>query len=64
MNKIKVKANSNVAKILRGETRGYYDWYVRDIMQNSNSYLIEKEPKKSKFKQAGETAGFDMRGIK
>lgn len=41
-NKIKVKADSNVAKILRGETRGYYDWYVRDIMQNSNLYIIVK----------------------
>ena len=64
MEKIKVKANSNVAKILRGETRGYYDWYVRDIMQNSNLYLIVDESKKSKFKKAGEASGFDMRGIK
>ena len=41
-NKIKVKSNSNIAKILRGETRGYHNWYVRDIMQNSNLYVIVK----------------------
>ena len=60
--KTKVKYNSNISKILRGETRGFEDWYVKEIMQNSDSYIIEE--KKSKFKKMGESSGFDMRGLK
>jgi hypothetical protein len=40
--KIKVKKDSNIAKILSGKTRGYYDWYVREILSNSSRYEIIK----------------------
>tara|TARA_R110000737_G_scaffold302331_1_gene309425 strand:+ start:56 stop:451 length:396 start_codon:yes stop_codon:yes gene_type:complete len=39
-NIIEVEPNSNIAKILQGKTRGYYDWYVRDILKNSHLYKI------------------------
>jgi len=41
--KTKVKYNSNIGKILRGETRGYEDWYVREIIQNSDNYIVEEK---------------------
>jgi len=34
-----------------------------NLVEDFNN-LIVKESKKSKFKQVGETSGFDMRGIK
>ena len=38
--KIQITKESNIAKILSGKTRGYYDWYVRQILQNSDRYEI------------------------
>ena len=43
MKKIKVEEGSNVANILNGKTRGYHNWYVRHIMQNSDLYVIIKK---------------------
>lgn len=40
MTKTEISKNSNIAKILLGETRGYHDWYVRKILSTSNSYKI------------------------
>lgn len=39
-NKIIVKADSNIANILKGKTRGYHQWYIRHILSNSSSYTI------------------------
>jgi|TARA_R110000744_G_C19202993_1_gene545168 hypothetical protein len=43
--KIKVEEGSNVANILNGKTRGYHNWYVKHIMQNSDLYVIIKKIK-------------------
>ena len=41
---IEIKYNSNIAKILRGETKGYNDWYIKSVMQEANriEYIIVK----------------------
>ena len=37
---------SNIDKILRGETKGYHSWYVEYVMQNSASLIkMQKEIK-------------------
>jgi hypothetical protein len=38
--KTEVEYNSNIGKILRGKTKGYYDWYVRDILKNAEMYSV------------------------
>ena len=38
--KISVKKNSSIGKILQGKTKGYYSWYVREILTTRNSYKI------------------------
>tara|TARA_R100000781_G_scaffold76185_1_gene47348 strand:+ start:333 stop:590 length:258 start_codon:yes stop_codon:yes gene_type:complete len=43
--KTTVKYNSNISKILRGQTKGYHDWYIKEIMQNSDNYIIEEKYK-------------------
>tara|TARA_R110000803_G_scaffold35943_1_gene77455 strand:+ start:621 stop:764 length:144 start_codon:yes stop_codon:yes gene_type:complete len=45
---IKVKPDSNIAKILAGKTRGYEAWYVRHIFSNSFLYKIEEDTNKFK----------------
>jgi hypothetical protein len=42
--KIEIKYNSNIAKILRGQTKGYSDWYVKSVMQETErvQYIIVK----------------------
>lgn len=39
-NIITVKRKSSIGRILSGETRGYYGWYVREILTNKNLYKI------------------------
>ena len=48
----------------RNEADEFAQMYNAVVIKEIKTTLIEKEPKKSKFKQAGETSGFDMRGIK
>ena len=36
-----VKSNSNIAKILNGNTRGYHNWYVQSILSNRSIYKIQ-----------------------
>ena len=42
---------SNIDKILRGQTRGYESWYVRYVMQNA-TYLKNKRKRKASENQA------------
>ena len=42
--KMEIKHNSNIAKILRGETKGYSDWYIKSVKEETKrvQYIIVK----------------------
>tara|TARA_R100000935_G_scaffold32482_1_gene53012 strand:+ start:5670 stop:5798 length:129 start_codon:yes stop_codon:yes gene_type:complete len=40
MLRTKVSKDSTIGKILLGKTRGYYDWYVKKILDNKWLYEI------------------------
>lgn len=44
---------SNIDKILRGETKGYENWYVEYVMQNSVS-LIKMQKEAQGFGKPGQ----------
>jgi hypothetical protein len=39
---IQVHPDSNIAKILGGQTKGYHDWYVRHILSMRSNFIIKK----------------------
>ena len=40
MLRLKVSKDSNIGKILSGKTRGYYDWYVKKILDTKWKYEV------------------------
>jgi hypothetical protein len=44
---------SNIDKILRGETRGYESWYVKYVMENATS-LLKSQKEKQGFGKPGQ----------
>lgn len=44
---------SNIDKILRGETKGYENWYVKYVMENATS-LLKSQKEKQGFGKPGQ----------